>query len=85
MAGRLPGKIYRLDWRRESVWEALDEVPVGVVFTGRELWLGRFGPRCFARWSMVYDVLTEAVRAGLLELVGRLPLQGCPNGYRRVR
>jgi hypothetical protein len=85
MAGRIPGKVYRTDLQRESVWEALDAVPIDVPFTGRELWQGRFGPRCWARWSMVYDVLSDAVRAGCLERAGRQRAQGCPNLYRRVR
>jgi len=86
MPGRDPNKVYRSDHRRERAWEALDEVPPGAEFTVRQLWTGELGPRPCAGFSMTYQVVRDALKAGLLETTGRdHTKQGCPRLYRRPR
>lgn len=85
MTGRHPDRVYRSDWQREHAWEALDAAPVGVQFTVRDVWDGRFGRRSCASFPMTYAVVRDAFRAGLIETVGRdHTRQGCPRLYRRT-
>lgn len=85
MPGRSPNKVYRSDQHRESAWEALDAIPVGVEFTVRDVWNGRHGRRSYAGYPMTYTVVRDAYRAGLIETTGRdHTQQGCPRLYRRV-
>jgi hypothetical protein len=85
MPGRRPDKIYRDDERRESAWEALDALPVGIEFTVRDVWLGRFGARPHCGFPMTYTVVRDALRHGLLTTTGRdHAQQGCPRLYLRL-
>jgi hypothetical protein len=86
MPGRDPNKVYRSDWRRECAWEALDGIPTGVEFTVRDVWDGTYGPRSHAGFPMTYQVVRDALNAGLIETTGRdHTRQGCPRLYRRTR
>jgi hypothetical protein len=52
----------------------------------RQLWTGELGPRPHTGFSMTYQVIREALKAGLLETTGRdHTRQGCPRLYRRTR
>lgn len=85
MPGRSPNKVYRSDQHRESAWEALDAIPVGVEFTVHDVWDGRFGRRSYASFSMTYAVVRDAFKAGLLQTEGRdHTQQGCPRLYWRM-
>lgn len=78
----LPNRIYKGDRQRESVWEALDAMPPGTEFTLGGLWKGRHG-RVGAHYSMVRNVVADAVRIGAIERIGRAPGQGAPALFRK--
>lgn len=73
----LPERIYRGDRERESVWEALDAMPPGTQFTLMGLWKGRHGP-VGAHYTMVANVVRDAIAIGAVERLGRLKAQGGP-------
>lgn len=67
--------VTRANRQRETVWEALDEMPAGREFTIDQLWRQR---GVNATHSMVATVVRDAVSLGLVERLGRLPAQGRP-------
>ena len=73
----LPDRIYWGDRQRESVWEALDAMVPGAQFTLMGLWQGRHG-RVGAHYTMVAQVVRDAIALGAVERLGRLPSQGGP-------
>lgn len=81
---RDPLKIYRSDRQRENAWEVLDRIPDGAEFTLSQIWRGEHGP-VRATYSMLRNVVNDAVGLGFVERLGRNSEWGAPRVYRRTR